>query len=147
MTDARQGTMRANRQRRDIQMVMQHHASIFRTGALLEAGMQKMKRAWVAMENLHVADRSLIWNNDLLEALEVDNLICLATVTLASAAARKESRGAHWREDFPERDDVNHLSHTLASLDDKGNVQLSTRGVRMNDANSAPSFPPEKRAY
>jgi succinate dehydrogenase / fumarate reductase, flavoprotein subunit len=152
------GEQRANAARKGVQQVMQQHANIFRTQALLETGIEKMLALFAA--GLAVGDTSLIWNNDLLDAIEADNLRLLGMATLASAAHRTESRGAHWREDFPARDDANWLTHTLVKVDAHGAATLSRRDVRMehikNEETSGsttrspeeiPYFPPEARAY
>ena len=136
------GKLRPSRIRKDVQSVMHYYANIFRTEALLKAGAEKLATLWDA--DIGVTDRSLIWNNELLDAIEADNLQRLAMATLASARARLESRGAHWRQDYPERDDANWLAHSLATLDNKGNATLSKRPVRMAEELS---FPPEKREY
>ena len=111
-----------------------------------------MRELWNVMQHeLHVADTSLIWNNDLLDALETDNLLRQATTAISSAGARTESRGAHWREDYPKRDDTGWLKHSLASIDDNGNVRTSERPVRLSyeepKTKEVCSFPPEERVY
>lgn len=135
-----------------VQQTMQMHASIFRTGELLIEGQRKLRDYWGMLQNdLKVADRSLIWNNDLLDALETDNLLRQAIAATTSAYARQESRGAHWREDFPARDDEHCLKHTLCFVDDNGSPRLQTRAVRMSGeepkTHEPISFPPEIRAY
>ncbi len=100
------------------------------------------------MTDLGVNDRSLIWNSDLVEALELDNLMSQAVVSLYSAEARKESRGAHARDDFPNRDDVNWMKHSLAWHDAKGKVTLGYRPVHLNTlSNEVKTFPPKARVY
>jgi succinate dehydrogenase / fumarate reductase flavoprotein subunit len=101
-----------------MQRVMQSHCAVYRAGEVLEEGSQEIHAVWKESADLNVTDRSLIWNSDLVETLEFDNLIAQAVVTLDSAKNRTESRGAHAREDFPNRDDVNWMKHTLASIDD-----------------------------
>jgi len=146
------GTIRPNHIRKQLQNIMQLHANIFRKADLLAEGQRQLRELWGVMQHdLHVADTSLIWNNDLLDALETDNLLRQATITIAAALTRMESRGAHWREDYPQRDDVNWLKHSLGFVDDDGNVRLSTRPVRLSGEEPRThvpiSFPPEIRAY
>ncbi|MEM9358335.1 MAG: succinate dehydrogenase flavoprotein subunit [Pseudomonadota bacterium] len=104
--------------RLDMQRVMQSNCAVFRDGPVLEEGVEKIKEIWTQSSDIGIADRSLIWNSDLVEALEYENLISQAAVTVNSADNRKESRGAHAREDFDERDDANWMKHTLAWADD-----------------------------
>ena len=127
---------------------MQQHGNIFRTNDLLVEGVNKLSKLWeIAKNDMKVADKSLIWNNDLLDALETDNLLRLACVTLTSAAKRTESRGAHFRADFPKRDDSNWLVHSLVSMGENGEINHSTRPVRLENAENTISFPPEERGY
>jgi succinate dehydrogenase / fumarate reductase flavoprotein subunit len=101
-----------------------------------------------SLSDLAVADRSMIWNTDLVEALELDNLIGQAGTILHSALYRSESRGAHAREDYPERDDQNWLKHTLAWLDNDGKVRLGDRPVHLHPlSNDVQAFPPAERVY
>ena len=93
---------------------MQKHAAVFRDSKLLGEGVELLKSVNKRMEDIKVFDRSLIWNSDLIETLELDNLIAQANVTIASAENRKESRGAHAHEDYPDRDDANWMKHTVA---------------------------------
>ena len=133
--------------RKTMQATMQHHASIFRSAALLEEGKSRLGSIWAAYnDDLKVSDSSLLWNTDLLEALELDNLLRQATSAMSSANARIESRGAHWREDFPARNDDKWLCHSLAYVAENGDVRTSTRPVRLATAEETPSFPPEERA-
>ena len=115
---------------------------------MLEEGKRRIAEVARALDDLAVADRSLIWNTDLLEALELDNLLGQAAVVLHSALYRTESRGAHAREDYPERDDANWLKHTLAWRNETGQVQLGDRPVHLNPlSNEVPAFPPAERVY
>src|ERR1700692_433273 len=107
-----------------MQRTMQRHCAVFRTGALLEEGADKLDDMIAMMRDLAVADRSLMFNTDLIEALELDNMLAQASVSLRSAIGRTESRGAHAREDFPKRDDENWLQATLSWLHQDGTVPL-----------------------
>jgi succinate dehydrogenase / fumarate reductase, flavoprotein subunit len=110
------GSSPTARIRREMQRTMQQHAAVFRDSALLAEGQTKIDAIAASIADVHVTDRSLIWNTDLIETLELDNLLGQAVVTMHSAANRKESRGAHMHEDFPERDDANWMKHTIAWL-------------------------------
>ena len=134
--------------RLNMQRTMQTHAAVFRTSELLSEGVAKMDKVHAAYGDIKIADRSLIWNSDLVEALELDNLIGNALTTIHGAEARKESRGAHAQEDYPERDDINWMKHTLAWVDDKGKVKLDYRDVKMRTlTNEVQVFPPKARVY
>lgn len=106
--------------RADMQKTMQRHCAVFRDSALLAEGVQHMDQVYKRMADIDVTDRSLIWNTDLIETLELDNLIGQALVTIKGAENRKESRGAHMHEDFPDRDDANWMKHTVATFEGWG---------------------------
>ncbi|MBW8638583.1 succinate dehydrogenase flavoprotein subunit [Hoeflea sp. WL0058] len=115
-----------------MQRAMQEDAAVFRTQESLEQGCKRIDEIYAALPDVKVTDRSMIWNSDLVETLELDNLAVCALVTVHGAEARKESRGAHAREDFPDRDDKNWRVHTLARVDEKGKVDLSYRPVHVD---------------
>src|ERR1700730_5888424 len=131
-----------------MQRTMQRHCAVFRTGALLEEGADKLDDVIGMMRDLAVADRSLMFNTDLTEALELDNMLAQASVSLRSAIGRTESRGAHAREDFPKRDDETWLKHTLSWLDQDGHVRLDYRPVHLRPlSNDVATIQPKERVY
>jgi succinate dehydrogenase / fumarate reductase flavoprotein subunit len=134
--------------RLDMQRVMQNHAAVFRTGEVLEEGVHKLAAVYESFGDVQVSDRSLIWNTDLIETLELDNLLGQALATMNSAANRQESRGAHAREDFKDRDDQKWLKHTLAWVDGTGKVSIDYRPVHLNTLTSdVEAVPPKARTY
>ena len=112
-----------------MQRAMQENAAVFRTSDVLAEGVQKIDRISGSIADIQLADRSMIWNSDLVEALELENLMACSLATMHSAEARKESRGAHAHEDYPDRDDENWMKHTLAWIADNGKVTLTYRPV------------------
>jgi len=131
-----------------MQRAMQDHAAVFRNSKSLSEGVGRMQGLWDGMADMAVTDRSLIWNSDLMEALELDNLMHNAMTTMASAEARHESRGAHAHDDYPERDDEHWMKHTLSWCDRAGEVALDYRAVKMRTlTNEVAVFPPKPRVY
>lgn len=142
------GGMQTSEIRRNMQRSMQNHAAVFREEKVLSEGTSQMEQIWKSYDQLKISDRTLIWNSDLVEAMELDNLRSQALITIASALNRKESRGGHAREDFAERDDKNWMKHTLAWLDDKGKIAFDYRPVHMNTlSNEVQPVPPKARVY
>jgi succinate dehydrogenase / fumarate reductase flavoprotein subunit len=134
--------------RLEMQRIMQNNCAVFRTGEVLQEGYDLMQQAWAKRADLGVSDRSLIWNSDLVEAMELDNLMAQAVATLAPAVARQESRGAHAREDFPDRDDVSWMKHSTVWVDENGKPTLGDRPVHLHTMSTdVETFPPKKRVY
>ena len=142
------GSRRTAQIRLDMQRVMQNHAAVFRTGESLAEGVQKLGAVYQTFADVQVSDRSLVWNTDLVETLELDNLLGQAVATMHSAENRKESRGAHAREDYKERDDQEWLKHTLAWVDGQGRVSIDYRPVHLNTlTGDVEPVPPKARTY
>jgi succinate dehydrogenase / fumarate reductase flavoprotein subunit len=142
-----QGTEKTAHVRLAMQKTMQSHASVFRTGTVLQEGITQLQEDRARFSSVQVKDKSLIWNTDLVETLELDNLLAQATVTIAAAANRTESRGGHAREDYPERDDEQWLKHSLTWLaGDK--VKIDYRPVHLYTlTDEVQVIPPKKRVY
>ena len=141
------GRLKTGEIRLSMQRTMQDHCAVFRSAPVLAEGLRRMASVSDALADLAVADRSMIWNTDLVEALELDNLMGQAVVVLHSALYRTESRGAHAREDYPQRDDSNWLKHTLAWSDGE-RVRLGDRPVHLHPlSNEVQPFPPAERVY
>ncbi len=134
--------------RLEMQQIMQSHCAVFRTGEILAEGKDRLGKVWDGRSDISVSDRSMIWNSDLVEALEFDNLLEQSVVSVDAALDREESRGAHAREDFPERDDENWMKHTLIWLDEDGRSRMEYRPVHTSTmTNEVQAVPPKDRVY
>jgi len=141
------GSNKTSELRLSMQKTMQSKCAVFRTEKTLKEGVNEIKKPFVGMESISVKDKSLIFNTDLMETLEFDNLIRQAIITMESAYHRKESRGAHAREDFPKRDDENYMKHTLSWHNGK-EVKINYRKVNLSTlTNDVQAFPPKERIY
>jgi len=142
------GSMRTADIRLNMQRIMQSDAAVFRTGETLSDGRRKLAEVFASFADVQVTDRSLTWNTDLIETLELDNLLGQAVATMHSAENRKESRGAQAREDFPNRDDQNWMKHTLCWVDGQGATRFDYRPVHLNTlTDDVESIPPKARTY
>ena len=133
--------------RLNMQRTMQEHAAVFRTGEVMREGIDQLRKVYATLADLKVSDRSMVFNTDLVESLELQNLMSQALATICSAENRKESRGAHAREDYPDRDDVNWMRHTLAWVE-QSEVRLDARPVHLNTlTDEVEVVPPKARVY
>ncbi|MDH3620754.1 MAG: succinate dehydrogenase flavoprotein subunit [Gammaproteobacteria bacterium] len=134
--------------RLEMQKTMQGHAAVFRTGEVLDEGVELLRKTYASYDDVQLKDLSLIWNTDLIEAMELENLLLNATATIESAANRLESRGAHAREDYPDRDDENWMKHTLTWVGGPGDVRIDYRGVHKHTLTDEVDYvEPKARVY
>jgi succinate dehydrogenase / fumarate reductase flavoprotein subunit len=142
------GRLKSGEIRASMQHTMQTHCAVFRDAKTLQEGVAKMADVVASMREIALSDRSLIWNSDLVEALELDNLVSQSVVVLDSAVNRTESRGAHAREDYPKRDDKEWMKHSVAWSDERGKTRLAYRPVHnFTLSNDVQPFPPKERVY
>ncbi len=131
-----------------MQRTMQKHAAVFRTGELMQSGVHKMNAIYESFEDVAVSDSSMVWNSDLMETFELDNMLQCAQASLHCAINRKESRGAHAHEDYPDRDDDNWMKHTLCWVDNQGSTSIDYRPVHEYTLTDEVKYiPPKERVY
>ena len=142
------GSRSASDIRLEMQKVMQNHAAVFRSSDTLHEGVELLQKTFAAFGDVRVSDRSMIWNTDLVETMELGNLLLNAIATIESAENRKESRGAHAREDYPDRDDVNWMKHSYSWVNTDGKVSFDYRPVHENTmTDEVDAIPPKARVY
>ncbi len=142
------GPLRTAQVRGEMQRTMQNHAAVFRTGETLQEGCDLISQTFAKKKDIGISDRSMIFNTDLVETLELDNLLGQAVATLYSGVNREESRGAHAREDFPDRHDEQWMKHTIMHVDDAGKTRINYRPVILTTLTSdVEAIPPKKRVY
>ncbi len=134
--------------RGEMQRIMQNDAAVFRTGETLDEGCTRLAATYETLADVQVSDRSLVFNTDLIETLELENLLLQAVATIRSAANRTESRGAHAREDYPDRNDSEWLKHSLVWVDAKGRACFDYRPVQLGTlTDEVEAIPPKARTY
>ena len=142
------GSIPTSELRKEMQKTMQNYCSVFRNKKLLTEGKSKLDSCFKSKSNIKTSDKSLIWNTDLVETLEFDNLLSQSIVAIVSALNREESRGAHSRNDFPKRDDKKWMKHTLTKMDNQGKTDISYKPVQLKTlTNEVKTFPPKARVY